>query len=266
MGIGLQAGRLFTGTDDQGAPLVVIVSRGFAERYWPNQNAIGKRLKLARFEADAPWRNVIGIVNDVQHEELTGHPRPAVYYPYAQGPTADMQIVVRAASSPSAITGGVRDAMQHIDGDLPVTELKPMTAFLSGALGDTEVALSLLGSFALMALALAAAGIYGVMAYAVSQRRLEFGIRLALGAGPRDLVRLVGMQSLRLTAIGIVLGLIGARVTSSLLGDLVVGVGATDPRVFAATAAFLACVALAACVAPALRATKVDPNEALRAQ
>jgi putative ABC transport system permease protein len=266
MGIRLQAGRLFTETDGQGAPLVVIVSRGFAERYWPNQNTIGKRLKLARFEADAPWRSVIGIVNDVQHEELTGHPRPAVYYPYAQGPTADMQIVVRAASSPSAITGGVRDAMQHIDGDLPVTELKPMTAFLSGALGDTEVALSLLGSFALMALALAAAGIYGVMAYAVSQRRLEFGIRLALGAGPRDLVRLVGMQSLRLTAIGIVLGLIGARLTSSLLGDLVVGVGATDPRVFAATAAFLACVGLAACVAPALRATKVDPNEALRAQ
>jgi putative ABC transport system permease protein len=156
--------------------------------------------------------------------------------------------------------------MQRLDADLPATELKPMTTFLSGALGDTEVALSLLGSFALMAIALAAAGIYGVMAYAVAQRRVEFGIRLALGAAPRDLVRLVGIQSLRLTAAGIALGLVGARLTSSLLGDLVVGVGTADPRVFASTAAFLAIVALAACLVPALRATRVDPNEALRAQ
>jgi putative ABC transport system permease protein len=266
MGIRLQAGRLFTAADDERAPLVVIISRGFAQRYWPEQTAVGKRLKLARFETDAPWRTVIGVVNDVQHAELVGQPRPVVYFPHAQGPNADMQIVVRASSSPSAITSGVREAMQRIDADLPVTELKPMTAYLSGALGDTEVALSLLGSFALMAIGLAAAGIYGVMAYAVAQRRLEFGIRVALGAGPRDLLRLVGMHTLRLTAVGIALGLIGAWLTSSLLGDLVVGVGATDPRVFALTALFLALIALAACVVPALRATKVDPNEALRAQ
>ena len=132
--------------------------------------------------------------------------------------------------------------------------------------GDTEVALSLLGSFALMALVLAAAGIYGVMAYAVAQRRLEFGIRLALGAAPRDLVRLVAVHSLRLTAVGIFLGLAGARLTSSLLGNLVQGVGATDPRVFLATAAFLGVISMLACLVPALRATRVDPNEALRAQ
>jgi putative ABC transport system permease protein len=266
MGIHLQAGRLFAAADDQRTPLVVIVSRTFADRYWPNQSAIGKRLKLGRFETEAPWRTVVGIVNDVQHASLADRPRPVVYYPHAQGPDGNMQLVVRSASSPAAIAAGVRDAMQRIDADLPVTELKPMTAFLSGALGDTEVALSLMGSFALMAIGLAAAGLYGVMAYAVAQRRLEFGIRLALGASPRDLVRLVGTQSLRLTGAGIALGLIGAWLTSSLLGDLVVGVGATDPRVFASTAVLLACIALAACVVPALRATRVDPNEALRAQ
>ncbi|HMC76966.1 MAG TPA: ABC transporter permease [Vicinamibacterales bacterium] len=266
LAIRLQGGRLFTAADDQRAPLVVIVSRGFADRYWPGENALGKRVKLARFETEAPWRTVVGIVNDVQHKSLGDRPRPVAYYPHAQGPDGDMQLVVRAAAAPGAIAGGVREAMQRIDADLPVTELKPMTAFLSGALGDTEVALSLLGSFALMALTLAAAGIYGVMAYAVAQRRLEFGIRLALGAAPRDLVRLVGVQSLRLTLVGIVLGLAGAWLTSSLLGDLVVGVGTTDARVFAATAAFLATVALAACVVPALRATRVDPNQALRAQ
>jgi ABC-type antimicrobial peptide transport system permease subunit len=177
-----------------------------------------------------------------------------------------MQLVVRSASTPGAIAAGVRDAMQRIDPDLPVSELKPLASFLAGALGDTEVALSLLGSFALMAIVLAAAGIYGVMAYAVAQRRLEFGIRLALGAAPRDLVRLVVMHSLRLTAIGIALGLLGARLTSSLLGDLVQGVRATDPRVFVATAGFLAVISMLACLVPALRATRVDPNEALKAQ
>jgi putative ABC transport system permease protein len=266
MGIRLQAGRLFTAADDERAPLVVIVSHAFADRYWPNQNAIGKRLKLARFETEAPWRTVVGVVNDVQHASLSGRPRPVTYYPHAQGPDGSMQLVVRAASSPAVIAGGVREAMRRLDADLPVTELKPMTTFLSGALGDTEVALSLLGSFALMAIVLAAAGIYGVMAYVVAQRRLEFGIRLALGAAPRDLIRLVGLQGLRLTAAGIALGLIGARLTSSLLGDLVVGVGAADPRVFASTALVLACMALAACVVPALRAMRVDPIDALKAQ
>jgi predicted permease len=266
MGIRLQAGRRFTTADDQRAPLVVIVSRAFADRYWPNQDVIGKRLKLARFESEAPWRTVVGVVADVQHASLSGRPRPVAYYPHAQGPDGNMQLVIRSASTPAAIAGAVREAMQRLDADLPATELKPMTTFLSGALGDTEVALSLLGSFALMAIALAAAGIYGVMAYAVAQRRVEFGIRLALGAAPRDLVRLVGIQSLRLTAAGIALGLVGARLTSSLLGDLVVGVGTADPRVFASTAAFLAIVALAACLVPALRATRVDPNDALRTQ
>jgi len=265
LGIHLQAGRLFTAADNERAPLVVIVSRAFADRYWPSDSAVGKRVKLARFEAAAPWRTVVGVVNDVQHEALSGRPRPVVYYPLAQNPNGAMQIVARAAGSPSAVAAGVRAAMQRVDPDLPVAELRPMSYFVSSALGDTEVALSLLGSFALMALALSAAGIYGVMAYAVAQRRTEFGIRLALGASPRDLVRLVGLHSLRLTAIGIALGVAGAWLTSSLLGDLVQGVRATDPRVFAGTAAVLALVAMAACVVPALRATRVDPNDALRA-
>jgi putative ABC transport system permease protein len=266
MSIGLHAGRLFTTADDQRSPLVVIVSRGFAGRYWPGEDVVGKRLKLGRFETDAPWRTVIGVVNDVQHAALTGPPRPVVYYPHAQGPNPGMQLVVRAVSSPGAIAGGVREAMHRIDPDLPVGELEPLASFLSGALGDTEVALSLLGSFAAMAIALAAAGIYGVMAYAVAQRRLEFGIRLALGAAPRDLVRLVATHSLRLTAVGIVLGLTGARLTASLLGDLVHGVAPTDPRVFAVTAALLGLIALSASLVPALRATRIDPNDALRTQ
>jgi len=264
MGIRLQSGRLFASSDDERAPLVVIVSRGFAERFWPGQDALGKRLKLARFESESPWRTVVGVVDDVQHASLADRPRPVVYYPHAQGPSGAMQLVVRAASTPASIAGGVREAVRRLDPDLPVSELKPMTFYVSGALGDTEVALSLLGSFALMAIALAAAGIYGVMAYAVAQRRVELAVRIALGASRTDVLRLIGFHGLRLTAAGIAIGLAGSALTSSLLGDLIVGVQPGDPRILARTAAALAVVAMAACAGPAARALRVDPNEALR--
>ena len=263
LGIHLQRGRLFTPDDNERAPMVVVVSRGFAERYWPDQNPIGKRLKLARFEVEAPWRTVVGVVADVQHASLTGRPRPVVYYPHAQNPNGSMQLVVRATSTPAAITAGVRESLRRIDQDLPLDQLRPMTYYISGALEDSEVALSLLGSFALMAIALAAAGIYGVMAYTVAQRRVEFGIRLALGASPRDLLRLVASHGLRLTAIGIVLGLAGARMSTILLQDLVEGIDVTDVRVFGATAIALIVIAMTACLFPALKAAYVDPNEVL---
>jgi putative ABC transport system permease protein len=266
MGIHTLAGRTFTAWDDPRAPLVVVVSRGFAERYWPGQDAVGKRVKLGRYEATAPWRTVVGVVNDVQHVSLSGTPRPVLYYPHAQGPGNAMQIVVRAAGSPDQVAGAVRNAMHRIDPDLPVAQLRPYAELLGGALTDAKLALSLLGAFAIMALVLAAAGIYSVMAYVVAQRRVEFGIRLALGASSSDLLRLVCGQGLRLTILGVGLGLIGARLTSTLLGDMVVGVGATDPAVFISTAALLALIAMAACVVPALRAMRVDPIDALKAQ
>jgi putative ABC transport system permease protein len=263
LGIHLQQGRLFTVADNERAPLVVIVSRAFAERYWPNQDPIGKRVKLARFEVDAPWRTVVGVVADVQHASLTGRPRPAVYYPHAQNPNGSMQLVVRATSTPAAVAAGVRESLRRIDPDLPLDQLRPMTYYISTALEDSEVALSLLGSFAVMAIALAAAGIYGVMAYAVAQRRVEFGIRLALGASPRDLIRLVATHGLRLTAIGVLIGLAGARLTTTVLQDLVDGIGVTDVRVFGVTALVLVAIAMTACLFPALNAARVDPNEVL---
>jgi putative ABC transport system permease protein len=177
-----------------------------------------------------------------------------------------MQIVVRSTAAPAAIAGGVRTVITRIDPDLPVSELRPMTAFLTGALGDTEVALSLLAAFAAMATALAAAGIYGVMGYAVSQRRTEFGIRMALGASRADVLRLVAAHGLRLTIAGIAIGTAGAALTTSLLTGLLAGIRPGDPRVFASTAVVLAAVSIAACLAPALRATRVAPNEALRAR
>jgi putative ABC transport system permease protein len=266
MGIRLEAGRPFGATDTDRAPLVVIVSRGFADHYWPNENAIGKRIKLARFETAAPWRTVVGIVNDVQHVSLAGRPRPVVYVPFAQGPTPAMQLVVRTAAAPASATAGVRTALTAIDPDLPVSELRPMTYFLSGDMAATELAFTLLAAFAAIATVLAAAGIYGVMAYAVAQRRVEVGIRMALGASRADVLRLVGMHGIWLTAIGLALGLAGAALASSLLENLLTGVRPGDPRVFAATAILLAAVSLLACLAPALGATRVEPSDALRAR
>src|SRR4051812_1356806 len=260
------AGRVFTAADNERAPLVVVVSRGFADRYWPGQDAVDKRLKLGRFESDAPLRTVIGVVNNVQHANLATAPRPVVYYPHAQGPDSAMQFVVRSTSSPAAVAGAVRDAMRRLDPDLPAAELKPLSDFVQGSLMDTEIAMSLLGSFALLAILLAGAGVYGVMAYAVAQRTTEFGIRVALGASPRDLVRLVGRQGLTLTLAGIGIGLLGARVASSALTGMVYGVRPSDPLVYISTAALLAAIALGACLVPALRALRVDPVVALRAQ
>ena len=260
------AGRLFTASDDERAPLVVVVSRGFADRYWPGQDAVGKRLKLGRFESDAPMRTVIGIVNNVQHANLATEPRPVVYYPHAQGPDSGMQLVVRSRSSPAAVAGAVRDAMRRLDPDLPATELKPLSDLVQGSLMETAIALSLLGSFALLAILLAAAGVYGVMAYAVAQRTTEFGIRVALGASPSDLVHLVGRQGLTLTAAGLAIGLVGARLTSSALTQMLYGVRPSDPIVYLSTAGTLAAIALSACIVPALRALRVDPIVALKAQ
>ncbi len=186
--------------------------------------------------------------------------------PFAQSPDTAMQIVVRSAGAPSTVAGAVREAMRRLDPDLPVTELTPLSDLVSGSMASAELAVSLLGVFACAAILLAAAGIYGVMAYAVTQRRMEFGIRVALGASPRDLIGLVARQGVLLTAAGIGLGSIGAWLSSSLLRDMVYGVRATDPVVFTGTAAVLALISLAACVVPALRAMRVDPVRALRAE
>jgi predicted permease len=265
MGMHLRAGRAFAASDDERAPLVVIVSRAFAERYWPGQDAIGKRLKLARYESKAPFRTVVGVIDNVRHGSLQREARPVIYMPHAQGPDGAMQLVVRSAGTPSSIAGSIRDAMKRLDADLPATELRPLTELVVGSLAETELAMSLLGTFALLAIALASAGIYGVMAYAVAQRRMEFGIRVALGASPRDVLRLVGRQGLRLTTLGVALGLVGAWLTSSVLRDMIYGVRATDPFVYITAAALLSAIGMAACAVPALRAVRVDPIVALRA-
>ena len=264
MGIGLVQGRAFTENDDQNAPRVAIVSLALAQHYWPGADPIGKRLTLARYGVAAPWLTIVGVARDVRHGTLAQPSRQVVYYPFAQRPDTGLHVVIRAAGAPGTIATAVRETIRRLDADLPVDSLRPMTEIVQASLGDEQLEFGLLGAFAILAVALAAAGIYGVMAYAIAQRIQEFGIRMALGATGVDIVRLVAGYGARLTTAGLALGLAGAWLVSSVLSKLLYDVRPTDAVVFGAATSLLAVIALAACVVPARRALRVDPVLALR--
>lgn len=266
MGVGLLQGRAFTAKDDERAERVAIVSRALAERYWPRTNPLGKRVKLSRFEVEAPWLTIVGVAADVRHGTLARPSSQVVYYPHAQTPDTGMVFVVRSAAAPGTIAAGVREVLQRLDPDLPVDQLRPMTEIVGTSLVDEQLELALLGIFAALAVALAAAGIYGVMAYAISHRLKEFGVRLALGATSADIIRLVAREGLRLTGAGVALGLIGAWLASSALSTQLYGIGATDPLVYCATALLLSAFALSASVMPARRALRTSPVASLRGE
>jgi putative ABC transport system permease protein len=260
------AGRAFSDTDNEHTAGVVIVSRSLAERYWPAGNAIGKRLKLARYAAAAPWLTVVGVAANVRHDTLATMSRPVVYYPHAQRPDGTMDIVVRSNAATAAITNAVREALQRIDPDLPVDGIGPLSRVVQASLSNQQLELGLLGAFALLAVALAAAGVYGVMAYAVAQRMQEFSVRLALGATAQDIIRLVAGYGFRLTAVGVALGAVCAWAWSVVLSGVLYGVRATDPVVFGSAALLLAAIAMAACILPVRRVLRASPVAALRAQ
>jgi putative ABC transport system permease protein len=264
MGIRLLAGRTFTDRDDERSPAVVIVSRSLAEHYWPGESPIGKRLKLARYAAASPWQTIVGVAADVRHGTLAAASRQVVYFPHAQRPGGGMELVVRTAPTNPSVAGAIRDVIHRLDPDLPVDSIEPMTEIVRASLSDRELEFAILAAFAFIAVVLAATGIYGVMTYTISQRAQEFGIRLALGASPKNIVQLVSTEGLRLTAAGTVVGLAGAWAGSQMLDELLFGIRPSNPIILASAAALLAFTALAACVVPGLRAVRVDPLTSLR--
>jgi len=266
MGIRLREGRAFRDDDDERGPWVVIVSASLADRYWPGQRAIGKRLKLGRFDANVPWRTVVGVAGNVRHLSLAEASRQVVYYPHAQNPDGGMTLVIRSAAAPGAIAPSVRDVLRRLDPDLPLSQLEPMRDLIATSLVSRRLELGLLAAFAVIALLLAAAGIYGVVGYAVSQRTSEFGLRLALGATRGDIMGLVIGQGLRMTAAGVVAGVAAAWVGVSALSAMLYDVSARDPGVLAGTTILLISVTLVACVLPAWRAVHVSPLTAMRAE
>jgi putative ABC transport system permease protein len=267
----LVRGRYLADSDTADAPLVAVVDVDFAHRFWPNQDAIGKRVaidKMPGSNSKPPalrWRSVVGVVGHVRHYGLDSEGREQAYFPEAQIPYArDMYLAVRTSVNPSSITNSVRQQVLAIDKDMPIYNIATMDELLSHSVGQPRLNLTLLVAFASIALLLAGVGVYGVMAYTVTQRTHEIGIRMALGAQSKDVVKQVLTEGTRLAAIGLAIGFAGSLAATRLIATLLFGIKPTDPLTFAAVAAVLTSVALAACYIPARRAMRVDPMIALR--
>lgn len=260
----LLRGRTFRDSDDTQSITVALINQTLAHRFWPNGGAVGKRFTFGDSSAKAKWTTIIGVVGDTRLYGLDQPARFEVYLPLAQRPSEDMHLEVRSATDPAALTSAIRGAVGSIDPDVPLYGVQTLKQAVADSVSTRRLTLSLLGLFSLLALALAAIGIYGVISYATAQRTHEIGIRMTLGAGPASVVRLVVGQGARLTAIGLAAGLVGGVALARLLGALLYQVGAADPATFAVAAAVLASVALGASWLPARRASRIDPAVALR--
>jgi predicted permease len=272
MGISLKQGRDFTSADGPDTQGVVLINQTLAHRYWPNEDPVGKQIKLIFPATLRPWDaqarrgslTIVGIVGDVRDWSWSEPKVAQLYLPDTQNASRIMRLVVRSGEDPARLTGAVRHLVESMDPDQPITEAGSMDELLSVVLAQRRLNMALLAFFAAIAAILAAIGIYGVMSYAVTQRRHEIGIRMALGAQPRDVLRMIVNEGMTLAALGLLLGLLGAIVGTKYLESQLYGVRARDPLTFLSVAAGLALVALAACYFPARRATKVDPQTALR--
>jgi predicted permease len=267
MGIPMILGRDFTGADGQQAPRVAVVSESFAHRYFPNDVALGKQLRFK--DANAGEQIVVvGIVKEVKALSLRERESlPQIYIPLAQAPAdllGQITMEVRTAMESAAAATAVRDAMHDVDPNLPVVQIITQKAQTEGTL-QNERSLSMLSTvFGILALLLACLGLYGIAAYSVAVRTREIGIRMALGARPGEVHRMVIRQGMRLALIGITVGLPGALIVSRTLASLLFGVGGADSLIYAGVSILLILVALAACYIPARRAAAVDPMIALR--
>jgi predicted permease len=259
MGIPLRAGRAFTAADRAGAPTVWMVNEAFVRRYWPGENAVGKTLRLN----DEPIQ-VIGVVGDVRQRSLTEPAAPMAYIHYPQNWRSGLSMAVRTTGDPLRVANAVREAIWSVDRDQTITSVESMSAIVGGNVARPRLLASLLFLFGAMGLLLGALGIYGVLAFAVTQRRQEIGLRVALGASPRSVLGLVVKQGMTLAVAGVVVGVAGAAVLTRVMSAVLYEVRATDPATFVTVVMVLLGAALVASWLPARRALRVDPVQALR--
>jgi putative ABC transport system permease protein len=268
MGIRLLEGRAFTDGDGASAPGVVIVSATIVKRLWPGQSAVGRRISMEDHPKPTDWLTIVGVVDDVIQEGLKSDRDAAVYQPLAQltGPFSltHLNFLVRTSGEPSAIAASMRDAMRALDSDQPIESLGTMTSLISSTIAEPLFHVRLLTLVSACALLLAAIGIYGVLAYLVTERTREIGIRVAIGAVPRDVVWMVVRRTLALAVPGVLIGLMASFGLTRVLSGLLFQVQPTDPGTFIGVGVVLLVVALAASIVPARRATHVDPLIALR--
>jgi putative ABC transport system permease protein len=266
MGIPLLRGRVWTPSEAVGAHRVAVVSEAAAERFWPGQDPVGKRI-TTEWESGAPWYEVIGVTKSTRDYALDAPARPAVYVPMEQMRRfTPFYLTARTAASPKAFSEPLRRVVERVDKDQSIYVLMALQELLDNSVAQRRFGVVTLGVFGGMALILAAAGIYGVVSYSVARRTQEIGVRMAMGAHTADIARMVVGHGMKLTVIGVALGMAGALATTRSLSGLLYGVTATDPVIFAAVPLLLAAVELLACWIPARRAMRVEPMTALRAE
>ena len=264
----IRQGRAFTDRDDATAPPVAIITESFAKQYFPGENAVGKRIipSASIGSSKPPVREIVGVIADIHLISLRLPPKPQIYLPHQQFGIGSLSIFVRTQIDPQSLTDVLRRTLSEIDKGVPVYRTQTLADYMSHSIAQPRLNAMLVTLFAAIALLLAAAGIFGVMSYSVTQRTQEIGIRIALGAQRSDVLRLIVLQGMRLVAAGLVLGLVGVIFCSRLLQSFLFGVGAHDLRTMLIVAVILAAVAFVACLIPARRATLVDPIHALRAE
>jgi predicted permease len=263
MGMPILRGRSFSAEDGPAAAPVVVINQTMARRLWPNEDPIGRRFRVGT-NPQTPWSTVIGVVGDLRHTSLDAEPAAEFYIWYLQGPPVAPFIVVRTQGDPATLAASLRAELKAIEKDLAVYDMRTMTEVRSASLAERRFVLILALAFGVLALTLAAVGVYGVMALVVSERTQEMGIRLALGAPPIQVLTLVVRQGLVLAALGILLGGITSMALTPMMARQLYGVGPMDPITLAGVPAVLLAVALIACAVPARRAMRVDPVTALR--
>ncbi len=267
MGVPLLMGRAFTGQDRIGSQPVAIVNRTMARRLWPGESPLGRRITFdTPPDARSKWLTVVGVAGDVRAAALRKEPESQVYWPQLQRPLGEAALVLRTSVPPARLVTPVREAVQSLDRDLPLDRVQTLDAVIAASLAQNRVKTLLVGFFGGLALILAAVGIYSLVSYTVAQRTHEIGIRMALGAGRREVQGMVIAQGMVLVAAGLALGLAAAWAGAALVADQLYGVSAADPLTYAGVPLLLAAVALVANWLPARRATAIDPLEALRAE
>ena len=259
------AGRTFSDQETRGNSSVVIVSENLVKRFWPGQEPIGKRIKGGGPNSRSPWLSIVGVVNEMKYRALPNNPTadPDIFLPWAERPR-QFSLLVRTSLDPASLAPSVRKVLHDADPTTVVFNVTTMQEFIARETARSRFTGWLMGIFAGAALLLAMIGIYGVMSYAVSRRAQEIGVRMALGAARADVLGMVVGRGMALIGIGLGLGAAAALALTRLIGNLLYGVASTDPLTFAAAALALAAVALAACLAPASRASRIDPAVALR--
>jgi predicted permease len=262
MGIPIVVGRDFTAADSKPESRIAVVNETFARRFWPGQSALGKRLR--RGSSQGAWWEIAGVVKDGKYWSLQEEAQPFIYFPLMRDYSGSAALLVRTTGEPESAIRAIRGEIRQLDAGLPVYDAKTMREHLRLSLFPLRAGAWVAGSFAFLAAILSALGIYGVMAYAVSQRTREFGIRMALGARPGDVTSLVVKQGMKLAAIGLALGWIGAIALSRLLSSVLSAARTTDWETFAAVTLLLSVAVFLACYFPARRATRVDPLTSLR--